>query len=332
MAKTGKAPKVPETVDADAQLMQLVPELLPTQTEGMTIREFLTSLVPFFTHARELELAAKRTLDRARSTLPPTSAAEDGDLQVHIRQASADRKVILDHWEITSLVYRFQRRLVAARERGAMMLEEAANLWQQQHNTYAEQERRRAQREQERQRQESEAQAQRDRDAELQRLEAQALKAEAGSADLSEREQKFVEFYIVNKMADVDAARAAGYKDPKAAALRILTTPKIIAACKAKQSAVAIREQASAVKEAPLDVRSVDVKPQLEKVGTDRTTKTMEIFDARLLVEAVIGGRHGIPADMLMPNPVKGNDYARNLGDVINRWPGCRLKTKTTTV
>jgi hypothetical protein len=44
---------------------------------------------------------------------------------------------------------------------------------------------------------------------------------------------------------------------------------------------------------------------------------------------AVIGGKHGIPPDVLMVNQARLNDYARDLGDVINRWPGVRFDSDT---
>lgn len=336
MAK-GKQAKAAEVIDADAALIQAIPELVPTRDESMTIGEFIRSLTPFFMTARALELAAKATLERARAddlrfrSVPPKTADEDARIQSDIRQSSADKKKVEDHWTITAVLFNFQRRLVGARKRATDALEEAATIWQRHHNTYADNERRKAQAETDRLRREQEAQAQRDRDAELARLEQLAVDAEAKSADLSEREQRFVEHYMRTGNG-ILAARSAGFQNPSMQAPRLLSMQKIMAACDAKKRAEVLREQKAAVKETPLDVQTTEVKPNVTKVGTDRTTKSAEIFDARLLIEAVIGGRHGIPADVLMPDPVRLNQYARDMGDVINRWPGVRLKKDTKTI
>lgn len=320
-----------EVVDADAALMTAIPELAPTRDDSMTIGQFLASLTPFFTTAREMEAGARTTLARARTSVAPKTADDDARIQSAIRQASADKKTIEEHWTITATLFTFQRRLVTARKRATDALEEAASLWQRQHNLYADNERRKAQVESERLRREQEQRAQADRDAELARLEQQALDAEANSANLSERELRFVDLYGPH-CDQVWAAQQAGYKNPMAQAQRLLSMPKIQVAIKGKLEANALREQHAAVKGMPLDVQVSTVTPNITKVGTDRTTKSAEIVDARLLLEAVIGGRHGIPVDVLMPDPVRLNQYARDLGDVISRWPGIRLRKDTKTV
>ncbi len=326
-----KAPKG-EVIDHDAQLVAAMPELAPAREESAIIGGFFGNLIAFFTEARALEVAAKSTLAIARTLKPPQSAADDVGLQTFVRQASSDRKKIEDHWQIASVVYSFQRRLVAARKRGTDALEEAAGIAQTFHNRYVEDEKRRAREEQERLQREADERARRERQAELDRLEAQALQAEQASPVISAREARFVDFYTGPYRDPERAAQMAGYAKPFDAATRLLALPKIVEAIDAMRRSKALRDQKAAVAERPMQVEQVTVRPNVQKVGVDRTTKTAEVFDARLLVEAVLGGKHGIPADSLMPDPTKLNQYARDLGEVINRWPGVRLVKKTTTV
>lgn len=328
--KTAKKPV--EVVDHDAALLAAVPELLQTRDDSMTIREWIVSLIPFFEKARALEVAAKARLASARTLTLPTNGEQDSAIQVFIRNASAENKIVEDHWKITALLHNFQRRLVTARKRATDALEEAAGMAQRLHNQYDDMEHRRVEEENRRRQREADEQARRDREAELARLEQQALDAEAASAELGFREQKFVD-YITGPYPDPQrAAFHAGYKDASYHA-RLLQMPKIVAAIKAKREAIALRQQAEAKKAAPVVPADVhQEKPDVGRAGSDRTFKSGDIFNERLFVEAVIGGQHAIPADCLMPNPVKVNEYARSMGELINRWPGCRLKKRTTTV
>src|SRR3990167_6249594 len=334
MAK-GKTGTVAEVIDADAALIQAIPELVPTRAESMTIREFIASLTPFFQTARTREVAAKAPLQRARASATPAHADADALIQVEIRQSSTDKKIVEDHWKITSTLFNFQRRLVTARKRATDALDEAATIWQRQHNTFTEAERRKAQAEQDRLRREAEARAQAERTAELARLEQQALDAEAASADLSERELRFVAFYLVCGSAE-SAARSAGYKDAINVGARLISTPKILAAIDARRQAIALRDQQTTVKDAPLDVQVPTVAPNIAKVGTDRTTKSAEVYDPEAFMAAVLDPRTrmavGIPATCATFDQVELNRQARDLGDLISRWPGCRLVKKTTTV
>src|SRR3990167_9178965 len=327
MAKS-KTGTVADVVDADAALIQAIPELVPTRADSMPISEFIACLTPFFQTARTLEVAAKATLHRARSSAPPTNADEDAVMQSEICQCSAEKKRHEDHWKIKTTLYHFQRRIVTAAKRGTDALDEAAAIWQRHHNTFAEAE-------QDRLRREAEARAQAERTAELARLEQQALDAEAASADLSERELRFVAFYLVCGSAE-SAARSAGYKDAINVGARLISTPKILAAIDARRQAIALRDQQTTVKDAPLDVQVPTVAPNIAKVGTDRTTKSAEGYDPEAFMAA---GRDpptrlslGIPATCATFDQVELNRQARDLGDLISRWPGCRLVKKTTTV
>lgn len=310
--------------------VSVMPELAPTELEGLTIRQFLESLKPFFQKALQLELSAKATLQTAREMALPKDGEEDAAIQTFIRTASADRRNILEHWKITSLVHQFQRRLVAARERGAGALEEASTIAQRLHNTYVDQERRRVEAENERKRIAAEAAERKRRDDEAAELERQALEAEAQSSTLSPREEKFVELILAGVVAS-QAALRAGYKDTTRG-VKMLEQPKIAAALDSKKAAIVLREQADARKAAPIVADFVETKADVQKAGVDRTTYSAELLNERLLIEAILGGQHGIPSDVLTVNPVKLNEYARSLREVINRWPGVKLKTKTTTV
>jgi hypothetical protein len=94
------------------------------------------------------------------------------------------------------------------------------------------------------------------------------------------------------------------------------------------------REQAAALKEAPLDVTVVDVKPDVVKAAgaVDRTTRKGEVLDAEKFIAAVFEGSLGIPRDVLCIDEVKLNQYARNMEAAVNRWPGVRVVRDTKVV
>lgn len=92
------------------------------------------------------------------------------------------------------------------------------------------------------------------------------------------------------------------------------------------------REQAAALKAAPLQATIVDVKPDIvQAAGTiDRTTKKGEILDEAKFIAAVFAGE--IPRDTLMIDLVRVNEYARSIPDAVNRWPGARVVKDTKVV
>lgn len=337
MAKQTKA------APADIEVLgATLPEHQLAATDGKTITGFLAGLVPFFRQATALENRAKAKLALARTFTLPKPGDVDGDaaLQTFIKEASAERKAVEKHWEITGAIHQFQRKLVAARDRvigeGTKektpgYLVEAQGIAQRLHNTYVEDARRRAAEEQERIRKAEEERQAEIRRQDLERMENEALAAEAASADLSERERVFTE-EIARGKTPYDAARTANFAQPRSQAEKLLKLPKILLAIAAIKDAAAIREQAAAVKAAPLDVQVETVRVEKAGVGTDRTTYAIEFTDPQLLREAVLGGKHGIPTDILTPDQVKGNAYARDFREIVNRWPGCRLVKKTTTV
>lgn len=331
MAKASKA-REPEVLDALEQDIQLV------RDDSTIVEKFIGGVKAFFVTAKALEQQAKATLAEAEKLQPAKTMADDEKLQLFIKGAKADGKNITDLWTITARVHAFHKRLVSLRQRAELPNERAVQIATDLHNDYVAAEKRRVDAINEQRRKDAEAKAAADRAAELAAAEQKALDAEAASTDLSEREQRFVADYFRESSGSpgVDpmiAARRAGYAQPRQAAEKLLKSAKILKALEGMRTAAAIREQAAAVKEQPLDVQHREVTANVSRAGgSDRTTKSMEIFDERLFIEAIVGGRHGIPLDLLTVLPAKGNEYARSLGEMINRWPGVRLKKSTSLV
>lgn len=327
----------PEVID----LPQLNEDERVAKTDGQSIMGWVGGIAAFFSTARALEQAARQTLERARLLTMPTSADADEEIQRFIKGANTNRREAEAHWEITSRVSQFHKRLVAARKRATEPLEEASTIANRLHNGYSEAEKRRAREEEDRRRREAELQAQRERDADVARLEAEAVAREEASGDLSDRERAFVDFYVNPAMAVErgDAYRAAaraGFKNPQQHAARLISLPKIMDAIKAKQEAIAIREQAAARKEEPLHVDIEPVKPNISRAaGHDRTTWAGEVYDPEAFIAALLDPRTrtqlGIPADCATFVSAKVNEYARSLHEKIDTWPGVRA-VKTTKV
>lgn len=307
------------------------PDQALVQTNGAQILGFIRNIAAFFGTARELEMAAQSTLVKARELQPPATAEDDERIQRFIREANADRKRIEDHWSITTVFHQVHRNLTAARGRGVKFLEDAAARAQRLHNDYVEEARRKAAAEQERIRREAEEKARQEREAEAARIEAAALEQEAAMPDLSEREEMFVDL-VFGMTPHIEAARRSGYKDPVTMADRLMKTRKIVEAIQARRDAHALRQQAAARREQPLDVRVETVKADVIKTGTDRTTHSAEILDEARLIEACIAGGYGIPHDILTVKPAKVNEYARALQERINRWPGVKHVKTTKTI
>lgn len=317
-------------------------QLVSTDTAKLT--SFMGGLAAFFRGAAALEKKAKEKLDIAQQLKPPANADEDAKVQLAIRDAKLTRKEIDDHWGITAVVHGLHRKLTAARERAGANADKANDIAQALHNRYVEDEKRRVRQEEDRLRREAEARAQAERDAEQARLEAEAVKAEEKSPELSARESDFVAYMTVAVYNTVGnptmSAANAGFKNPGQAAARLMNSPKIQAALAAKQQAEAIRTQAKAQAERPLDTAPIEaVTPNITRAtpgGYDRSTNSAEVFDVDAFMAALLDPRTrtalGIPADIATFQQTKMNEHARNLGKLIEKWPGVRLKTKTTTV
>jgi phage terminase small subunit len=302
---------------------------------GGAIQTFLKGLGAFFRAAKIIEHDADTFLAVAKGWTAPTSAAEDVKLQLTIKSANADKRKAVEHWDhITSLATGFHKRMVAGRKRPVEALDQVAAIGNALHNGWTEAELRRVREEQARLEREEEARARREREQELADLEAAAVKAEEGSPELSAREQTFVDLYFSTRNGTTSATRA-GFKDGMKTAARLLTMPKITKAIEAKRVALELRQKAAVVERAPLETRDVDATPaQIGKApgAHDRTTKSAEIIDASAFVEALLSGNYGIPSRTVMPDQTALNDYARSMGELINHWPGIRLKVRTGVV
>lgn len=305
-------------------------ELAPVQAEGGTIATFVNGLVPFFQTAGELERQAQQTLAVAKTWKQPTTLDEDAALVQAVKAAKEQRKALEQHWSARSVFHSFHKKLVAAFDRAESPLKEAERLGTALHNQWADAERLRVQREADEQRRKAEeAELERQR-LEAERLEAEALAAEEASADLSEREQRFVALVVAGRSTS-SAAQLAGYANPGLKGVQLAGRPKIAEAIEAAKQAAELRAQAAAVKSQPVAIEEVQVQTQAQIVTAGRTTYAATIVNAEQFVAAALAGTHGIPADCLMPNPVKLNEYARAMHERINRWPGITLK-KTTSL
>lgn len=304
---------------------------------GSQVTAFLAGVRQFFARANQLEAAALATRDYARSLPFATSAADDEIAQQLVVTSNANRRTIVEHFGVTSVLHNLHKRVVARREKGVALLEEAAMLGNTIHNKWVSDENRRVAAEQDAKRREAEQRAREDRERVLAELEAAAVAREEEAGDLSDREQSFVNYHVAGGFQGnaTRQAEAAGFKDGMKSAARLLSLPKIQKAIKAKLDAAAIREQATARKEAPLYVDDVpEVKPNISRAaGThDRTTWGGEVLDGEATIEAFRQGKHGIPGDLFMINPAKLNEYGRALHERLDLWPGVRHTKKTGVV
>jgi hypothetical protein len=247
------------------------------------------------------------------------------------------RKLNDEHWGITSVVSQLHKKLVGGRETAGKQLDEAANIAQQHHNGYVREAERQQREAQDRLRRQAEADAQLVRDAELAKLEAEAVAREEQSIGLSEREQLFVDYVLQGSSAQ-RAATLAGYANPLVSSARLSSSSKIQRALEVKREAQLIREQAAAKRESPIiaDVPTVRSNVTHAAGSFDRSTYSAEVFDPEAFMAALLDPRTrtqlGIPAAIATFSQPALNESAKSLRELINRWPGCRLAKKTTTV
>lgn len=303
--------------------------LVPVQEESVTVATFLRNITPFFQTAGELERAANEALTKAKTWTLPTSLEEDAALVQGVKDVKATKKRLSDHWAARDVIFALHKKLVAAFQRAEKPLVEAESIGTRLHNEWVESERLRVQREEdEKRRVAQEAERERLR-VEAARLEQEAEAAELASEALSDREQRFVAFVVAGK-SDSEAAQLAGYKTPGAKAAQLRLHNKITEAIDAAERAIELRRQAKAVAAQPVAIEDVAAETPAQVATTGRTTYSAIIFNADAFVSAAVKGGYGIPADCLMPNPVKLNEYARSLRERIDAWPGVRLSKKTS--
>lgn len=303
-------------------------DLVPVQQDGGTVAAFLSGIVPFFATAGELERQANAALERAKTWMQPTTLESDAQLVEDVKAIKAQRKALEQHWSARSVVFSLHKKLVAAFDRANKPLEEAERIGNVLHNQWVSAEKLRVQREADEARRKAEAEARERQEAEAARLAAEAEAAEAASADLSEREQRFVALVVAGRSMS-SAAQIAGYANPGLKGVQLAGLTKIATAIEAAQQAAALRAQAAAVKSQPVAVEEAQPTTEAQVATEGRTTYAATIVNADQFVAAALTGQHGIPADCLMPNPVKLNQYARSMKERINLWPGIILKQTT---
>lgn len=189
----------------------------------------------------------------------------------------------------------------------------------------------------ERERLEREEQARREKEAAA--AEAEALKLEASSNVLSEREQKFVHFYVTGEKGPscvLTAAMKAGYKDWQNQGLRLMKSEKINTAIENAIKAQRIRDEAAQKASAPLIVDVPKVESQIGTVSGTRTVTyySCESFDTKLALRHLAERyEHGDPMLKAEIERYIGpalqtllNAQARQLKTMFAQvWPGAKL-------
>lgn len=313
---------------------QVAEEQLQTVDDGRLISVFLASVAGFFITARDLETSALRTLDTAKQLKQPADPDADVVIRKFIRKTTDDKKQIEAHWGITGVIHRFHRRLTAKRDIGVKALEQANAVGNALHNRYEDERKRREQEEERKRREQAEFLARQEREQELALAEARAAEAEEASPELSARELAFVVGVSEQGYTPIQASKMAGFKDPVSAANRLSLSSKIQAAIKAKQEAAAIRRQAAATAQRPLDVDYQEVesgKAQAPGLG-ERTTWSAVLTDPEALMEAFLSGKYGIPRSIWVVDMAALNAEARQQKKQLDRWPGCHAKSTTKVI
>lgn len=328
MAKRATTSTTPDVIDVGDSNPINAEDVQLATTAGEAVRTFLLGVREFFLTAQTLEAKALATLDQAKALRLPATADDDLTLQKFIRQTSADNKVVTEHWKITTTISAFHKRMTGKRAVATTALDAANKIGNDLHNAYVQAAERKAREEQERLRRVAEQEEADRRQREQDALEAEAVRREEAAGELSARELTFVDLYLARGDGQ-NAARAAGFKSPAKDAARLLTLKKIQDALEAKRSAAAIRQQAAAIKREPLVVDVPEVKANvLQASGSFQRAApgSAELLDEAALIEAIFAGKYGIPRTILKIDQTALNLQARDLGVLINRWPGCRYK------
>lgn len=297
--------------------------------ETTTVAGFLQNIGPFFLKARELEQEAVALRTESRGWLLPTTPEEDEVLVANIRRSNDVRKRIADHWAARNVFHALHKKLVAAFSRADSPAEAAQKDGNDLHNRFVANQREAARKiEEQRRREEYEREQTRLRE-EADRLEQEAIAREAAQQDLSEREQSFVR--LVADLGDahaLQAASAAGYKDPSTMAPRLLTYQKVRAAITAAREAKTLRAQAEAVKAAPVAINDVTVRPEIT-TSAGVTTSRVEVVDEEAFIAAVVSGKYGVPTSVLTYKQSQVSDLGKTMGVLVERIPGLRLVKNT---
>jgi len=261
-----------------------------------------------------------------------------------VRGAKQLKRKIEDHWSrITRNVDDLKRNLLDLKRRDLEPLEVAIGLLNDRIVTYVEGEQRRAREEADRDRAAREEQARKDREKELADQEAEALRLEAQSPTLSDRETQFAMTWIAlgpqgtpTLAQATGIARRLGYKNPEDTAQKLLATPKILDFVASQRAAAALREQAEQVRRQPvIAAPAARVESKLGKVAGTRmvTTYSAEVYDLDELIAAVSmnrslqKGKNGpLAANTVFLNQ-EAEKYRESLESV---YPGVRIVKRTT--
>lgn len=299
-----------------------------------TVSTWFRGLPEFFKKADAIDKAAAGVLTEAKRSTPPKTAAEDEALQKRIQRCNQGKSVAELHWDgtkeapgITALFHRLHRRSTARRDKSVKALDEAAGIYNRQHNDFVRAAQEKAEAERRRLQAIEDRRAEDRRQQELADIEAEALKAEEASDGLSGREQTFVSI-VAGGGSQNRAATQAGYRDPVASAVKLMKSAKILKAIEGLRSAAALRDQAKATAQAPIDRTVVDVAPDVIKAaGTQsRTNVKVNVLNAQAFVDAVWAGKLDIPRDCLCIDEVRLRKYAKDLPSVVvGRWPGIEV-------
>lgn len=316
--------KAPEVVADSAALSEAI-------TMSGELSAFAAGVRAWFARAQALQASAAETLAHAKAFRDPINLEEDEQIRGFARACKVEIERNKAHFVgISGALHRGHKWAVGQSALAVSPLEQAKQIADAGHQRYEEAERRRAREEAERLRLAEEARIRAEREQEAQAAEQRALELEQTSEALSAREQQYVALRVVGNSPEA-SARAAGYKNPSQAAVRLSESQKIIDAIRTGEQVKALRAQAQAAASAPILVPEVEIKAQVAE-GSSRTTWSAEVYDLDAFIVAVVNRAHGIPLVVLEPNQKVLNEYARSLKENLSRWPGVRAVKKVTTI
>lgn len=259
-----------------------------------------------------------------------------------IRAGKEIKRKITSHWQrITRSIDDLKRTMFGFRDDDLGALDRGLAVAERVVLDFENAERERVRRREEEDRLARERKAVEDRNRELEAAEDRALEIEQQSENLSARELWFVNSVFSNGIDTsnptagelrtmLSIAREAGYKKPDVDVARLLRTQKILEAIKGKHDAKAIRDQAAAQRQQPVDVApALPVESNLASgrgLPTTRTYYSCHVESADKLKEAFLNGE--VDRQALIPNETYLNAQARaaKSAEIFERaFPGCRL-------
>lgn len=244
------------------------------------------------------------------------------------------RKIVAHYAEIKRPLNDAKNTVLDMERRDIAPIEEAITLAERCVLTFTREQERIEREEADRRRRAAEQLEQQRRDKEAADAEAAALKLEASSNVLSERENEVVRYLTGILMLRaltpddwVTAAKRAKYQHPKEQATKLFGSAKIGAAMMGIAQAARIREQAEAAKCAPITVVTEKVETEIGRVAGTAVKTYYGCGDVDLLklAQGVIEGV--IPQEAIMPNMVFLNAQARSLRESFpSAFHGCSLR------